>query len=384
MDYDGPDGQRSDLPGAAAVGSDQDTGSARAGEPLLATKRCRLGLVDSSPALRPAVRGTFVRASSRARCGEGHVHRAPEPGCTCGFYALADTDELRARLGPWHPEEVELDVELAGRVVRHERGLRGEQQTVLGVRLHRMCALCPTRNPRPTSVVGRVRPGRQRADWDGLLPLCDRCAVRAAELWTVAGLAATLGTEVTVDRDSPHAAPSRRLTARGRVRLAAAATLAVCYLALGLVVAVRGVGVGASAADADQLATARSAADAIITALVPATDPDAAEGADPADRAERDIEAGSDGTERDREAGTDTAEVEAAVRDVLDDVYGTGVRPDVDVAVDDGVDVAVVVDGLCMLVTASPTWQARAVREGGGGCDVATARTLRPVVATAR
>ncbi|MEM9033851.1 MAG: hypothetical protein AAGD18_04590 [Actinomycetota bacterium] len=233
-------------------------------DPLVATKRCRLGLVDGRPGLRPAVRGTFFRASSRATCGEGHVHRVPEPNCTCGFYALHDSDELADRLGPWRPEEVELDVELTGRVVVHEKGLRGEEQTVLGVRVHPMCALCTSRTPRPTVVVGRVDSGR-RADWDGLLPLCDLHATAASELWTMAGLAAALETEVIVDHGASRAQPSRRLTSRTRLRMAVGATIAAAYLVLGLIVAIRGVRVVDP--PEPQVAEARQLADDLAVAI---------------------------------------------------------------------------------------------------------------------
>lgn len=315
-------------------------------EPLRATKRCRIGLVDGSPALRPAVRGTFFRPTASASCGEGHVHRVPEPSCTCGFYALGNSEELEEKLGSWRPEEVELDVELGGRVVRHERGLRGEHQAVLGVRIHPLCALCSPRNPRRTVVVGRVERGRRRADWEGLLPLCDRCASQAADLWTVPGLAAALEAEVTVDRDAETVAPSRRLTARSRVRLGVAAIVGIIYLSLGMTVAIRGVNVG-TRITTDELAQARAAADEIMAGLT--------------------------GSE------TDAAEVSDQVQVVLGRHLDTASDDVVLVDIAAGVDIAADVDGWCILATDTGAWEARAVRESTGSCTPTDARELRPV-----
>lgn len=314
-------------------------------EPIRATKRCRLGLVDGAPALRPAVRGTFFRPNASAICGEGHVHRVPEPDCTCGFYALSDSIELAERLGPWRPEEIELDVELGGRVVKHERGLRGEHQAVLGVRIHPMCALCSPRNPRKTVVVGRVDRNNRRADWEGLLPLCDRCASQAADLWTIAGLASAIGAEVTVDRDADPAAPSRRLTARSRVRIGVGAVLGAIYLALGMTVALRGVDVG-TRVGADELARARLAADQIMISV-----------------------AGDE---------ADATEVGRVVDEVLRDHYDADAL--VDVSIGDGVDVAALIGEMCILTTDTGDWEARAVRESTGSCTAADASELRPIV----
>lgn len=298
-------------------------------DPLVATKRCRLGLVDGRPGLRPAVRGTFFGASSRAECGEGHLHQVPEPTCTCGFYALGDSDELAERLGPWRPEEVELDVELTGRVVVHERGLRAEEQTVLGVRVHPMCALCPPRSPRGTAVVGRVEAGR-RADWDGLLPLCDRHATSASELWSMAGLASALETEVIIDHGASRALPSRRLTSRARVRYVVGGTIAAAYLILGLIVALRGVRVVEPTEPS--LADARQVADELAVAI--------------------------SGTE------TDVDALLAEARDIAEAGFD---RADVELraAIGDGVVVAVDVDGVCVIRAESATAASSVISDDG-------------------
>lgn len=55
----------------------------------------------------------------------------PDPGCTCGFYA-APADMLP----DWRrPGCVELDVQLSGRIIEHERGYRAQFQTVLAARV---------------------------------------------------------------------------------------------------------------------------------------------------------------------------------------------------------------------------------------------------------
>ncbi|MEM1335663.1 MAG: hypothetical protein AAGG08_19635 [Actinomycetota bacterium] len=314
-------------------------------EPFRAAKRCRLGLVEGRPALRPALRGTFFGPTDSARCGEGHDHRVPDPDCTCGFYALADGDELAATLGPWRPEEAELDVELSGRVVRHERGFRGEFQTVLGVRLHPLCALCRPRRARPTAAVGRIERSRQRADWDGLVPLCDRCASRAPELWTVPGLAAALGTEVTIDQENTNAEPSRQLTRRSRALIGAAAVVAVSYLGLGLFIVSRGGDDGSVTAD-DLMA-------ASVTATA--------------------INAAISGDEQ------DAAEVRERVANIVDVHFDGGGPADIEVDIYFGVDVAATVGGVCILATQTPFMEGSSVRaQDDGTCLPEDARALRP------
>jgi hypothetical protein len=73
-----------------------------------------------------------------ARCRRSIRHpRCPEVSCVCGFYAVpADLRPAYTGLS-----FVQLDVELAGRVVIHQTGYRAEWQRVLGVRVD-SCRVC--------------------------------------------------------------------------------------------------------------------------------------------------------------------------------------------------------------------------------------------------
>lgn len=67
----------------------------------------------------------------------GHSSYAPDPECTCGFYAVpADGRPYHQSL--WETS-VELQVELRGRIIEHELGYRAQRQIVLEVRVPRMC-----------------------------------------------------------------------------------------------------------------------------------------------------------------------------------------------------------------------------------------------------
>lgn len=82
--------------------------------------------------------GDSYPADAVARCRHGHGHRAPDPGCTCGFHAVspgppAATGRLGASIGPLH-----LDVALSGRVLAFEWPgggvlFRAERQTVISL-----------------------------------------------------------------------------------------------------------------------------------------------------------------------------------------------------------------------------------------------------------
>lgn len=67
----------------------------------------------------------------------GHERYAPDPDCSCGFYAVpADGRPYHQSL--WETS-VELQVELRGRIIEHELGYRAQRQIVLEVRVPRMC-----------------------------------------------------------------------------------------------------------------------------------------------------------------------------------------------------------------------------------------------------
>ena len=67
------------------------------------------------------------------------LHHPPVTGCDCGFYAMANVDDVpeRAQHQNWL-----LDVELYGRVKRHARGWRAEKQRVLAAVAPDRCVYC--------------------------------------------------------------------------------------------------------------------------------------------------------------------------------------------------------------------------------------------------
>lgn len=105
---------------------------------------------------------------ARERCPVGDNHDAPHLHGTCGFHGSA-LDPFGWML----PDAALLDVELFGRVIRHERGWRASGQRVLGAGFVRGCASCLQSVPRPALV-----PVPSPVDTRGMLvaPRCARCA----------------------------------------------------------------------------------------------------------------------------------------------------------------------------------------------------------------
>ena len=60
-----------------------------------------------------------------AECAAGRDHKAPDPKCDCGFYAVPANDHRLYSTG------LLLEVELYGRVMEGERGYRAEKMRVL-------------------------------------------------------------------------------------------------------------------------------------------------------------------------------------------------------------------------------------------------------------
>jgi hypothetical protein len=87
-----------------------------------ATSACR---VDRSRLLRV----NRDRASSRASTNEawGPPHRAPQEGCSCGFYATKDLAPVTFFV---HPEIVVGRVDLAGKVIEHDYGYRAQHARI--------------------------------------------------------------------------------------------------------------------------------------------------------------------------------------------------------------------------------------------------------------
>jgi hypothetical protein len=138
-------------------------------------------------------------AEDRARCRtercpvEGE-HAPPHVAGTCGFHGTSDDP-----LGWMLPETALLDVELYGRIIRHERGWRAASQRVLGAQFIRGCMSCYQADPEAV-LVTIPAPVVERALLVG--PRCRRCA--AVWRWpdnggqiAVPDLAGMLGTEVS-------------------------------------------------------------------------------------------------------------------------------------------------------------------------------------------
>ena len=141
--------------------------------PIIGRKFARLVRRGDGVAFLPA----FFQSNSApygpaasAVCELGEPHHAPDPKCTCGFYAVDNDDDLW-RLGGGDPELIVLDVELAGRVIEHEHGYRASDQRVRSVALPRRCVRC-----------GREAELLHKRTFGAVVPACTRCARRPVTL----------------------------------------------------------------------------------------------------------------------------------------------------------------------------------------------------------
>jgi hypothetical protein len=166
--------------------------------PIVARKLGRLALERGEVVVRPAffrALGGVYGAVAKAECPFGRGHDAPEPACTCGFYAVETDDELW-RLGCDEPDLAVLEVELSGRVIEHEHGYRASHQRVRAIRMHRRCSRC-----------GRAAELLHRRRFGTLVPSCARCARRPV---TLDEASASIGTTLAFDDDDATPAPSSR------------------------------------------------------------------------------------------------------------------------------------------------------------------------------
>lgn len=145
------------------------------------------------------------------RCPVDRVHEAPHAAGTCGFHGTSDDP-----LGWIIPESAILEVELYGRVIRHERGWRASRQRVLGARFVRGCMSCCAYDPQ-ARLVTVPAPVVERALLVG--PRCRRCA--AVWRWPsmgegigLADLAGLLGTEVSWADEATSREVCRRTAGR--------------------------------------------------------------------------------------------------------------------------------------------------------------------------
>lgn len=84
---------------------------------------------------------TYEHRDTAAAVCHRKGHAAPSLDCECGFHAVPQLHDLPA-VTEHHGRSVVLEVELGGTVVEHERGLRGEYQTVLGLYFPASCERC--------------------------------------------------------------------------------------------------------------------------------------------------------------------------------------------------------------------------------------------------
>ena len=150
------------------------------------------------------------------------AHAAPALDCSCGFHAVGSIDAL-AEVTDVLADSVVLDVEVAGTVIEHERGVRAEQQSILGIGFPRSCAWCG----RPATALA---PGRV---WRSI---CDNCAGHGhRRTVTRADATAALGVDVAfVDIRAERSGP--------RV-VGAFRAIGMCLLMIVCIVAGRGNGV---------------------------------------------------------------------------------------------------------------------------------------------
>ena len=166
-------------------------------EPVRAWKRAQVLLRDDSFEVRFAGTVRFelpYRADDVFRCQRGH--RRLDPGCSCGFYALAERSQV--------PDSVVttavLEVELEGRVVRHRSCLRAERQRVRVVTFDGWCSYC-VRGAVALAGVGTQWP-RLPEPWLRAVPVCATHQELFPVLATERDLTAAIGVEVGWDRSS--------------------------------------------------------------------------------------------------------------------------------------------------------------------------------------
>jgi hypothetical protein len=127
----------------------------------------------------------------QAVCQSGREHRAPSWRCTCGYYAMGDAAALRSA---WERIGIDsdwalLEVELTGRVIEHDRGWRGQRQSVLAAVWDDRCSRC-----RQATATGFLLPNRFGT---AVRPFCRTCGRKD---WTSPSeLSGRLGTEVRLE-----------------------------------------------------------------------------------------------------------------------------------------------------------------------------------------
>jgi hypothetical protein len=117
-------------------------------------------------------------ADATAVCAVNH-HRAPHPGCTCGFwgvYSLSNLAECTANATAEFEYDslVRLTVEMSGPAELHDKGLRAYRQRVLHAAISTHCSTLSCSKPSATLVHARLTPGHVPQVATGVRPVCTR------------------------------------------------------------------------------------------------------------------------------------------------------------------------------------------------------------------
>ena len=129
--------------------------------------------------LAPLFAGGVFAVEDRAVCQVAR-HLAPDAGCVCGFNAFADPEDA-VRYAEMHgrSQVATARVELAGLIVEHEHGARGEYQRVLEISWSPVCWGCAGPAGRLARYRGRDLGESGSQEVMHLGPSCGRCGTDA-------------------------------------------------------------------------------------------------------------------------------------------------------------------------------------------------------------
>lgn len=146
--------------------------------------------------LRSGAYGVRTAIEDIALCFEHVEHTAPEPSCSCGFYASPRPEPLIVHARA--PYSQLFAVELGGRVIATRESSRGETQHVLQVHVNPTCYRC-----RRPAVLMCTDPAREASSHpsrlsDALISSCAVCATNQRR--QLSELERELGVEVRWSR----------------------------------------------------------------------------------------------------------------------------------------------------------------------------------------
>lgn len=169
-----------------------------------AYKAAELWITGDSVHLMPVAGGIEHKPEGFAQCAKGRDHMPPQLDCTCGFYAKDTMKEARDYYGG--QGVVYLEVDLAGKIIKHELGLRAEHQRILRVTIpgpgHCVGIDCGSKIHQ-AGLIGSTTIGGMRS----FIPICEDYAPRFLEriphshVTTTADLTNALGIEVGFEKE---------------------------------------------------------------------------------------------------------------------------------------------------------------------------------------